>query len=222
MKCSLGISNFLEETSIVFLYFFALITKEGFLISPWYSLELCIQMGISFLSPLLFASLIFTAICKASSDRQFAFAHFFFFNSEDHNKLWQILKIMGIPGRLTCLLSYLYAGQEATVRTGHGKTDWFQIGKGVCQVWILSPCLFNLYAEYIMTNAWLDEAQVEIMVPERNINNLRYADNTTLMAESKKELLMKKEPLDERWKSWLKTTFQTPRSWHPVPSLHGK
>ena len=91
-------------------------------------------MGISFLSPLLFASLIFTAICKASSDRQFAFAHFFFFNSEDHNKLWQILKIMGIPGRLTCLLSYLYAGQEATVRTGHGKTDWFQIGKGVCQV----------------------------------------------------------------------------------------
>ena len=100
---------------------------------------------------------------------------------------------MGIPDHLTCLLRNLYAGQEATVRTGHGRTDWFQIGKGVCQGYILSPCLFNLYAEYIMRNARLDEAQTGIKISGRNINNLRYADYTTLMAESE-EL---KEPLDE-------------------------
>ena len=95
---------------------------------------------------------------------------------------------MGIPDHLTCLLRYLYAGQEATVRTGHGTTNWFQIGKGVCQGCILSPCLFNLYAEYIMTNTRLNEAQAGIKISRRNINNLRYADDTTPMAESEEEL----------------------------------
>ena len=101
----------------------------------------------------------------------------------DHNKLWKILQEMGIPDHLTCPLRNLYAGQEATVRTGHGTTNWFQIGKGVCQGYILSPCLFNLYAEYIMRNAGLDEAQDGIKIAGRNINNLRYADDTTLMAK---------------------------------------
>ena len=105
----------------------------------------------------------------------------------DHNKLWKILQEMGIPYHHTCLLRNVYAGQEATVRTGHGKTDWFQIGKGVCQGCILSPYLFNLYAEYIMKNAGLDEAQAGIKIAGRNINNLRYADDTTLMAESKEK-----------------------------------
>ena len=103
---------------------------------------------------------------------------------------------MGIPDHRTCLLRNLYAGQEATVRTGHGTTDWFQIGKGVCQGCILSPCLFNFYAEYIMRNARLEEAQTGIKIARRNINNLRYADDTTLMAESEEELkslLMKEE-----------------------------
>ena len=103
------------------------------------------------------------------------------FDYVDHNKLWKILKEMGIPEHLTCLLRNLYAGQEATVRTGHGTTDWFQIGKGVCQGCILSPCLFNFYAEYIMRNAGLEEAQAGIKIAGRNINNLRYADDTTLM-----------------------------------------
>ena len=106
----------------------------------------------------------------------------------DHNKLWKILKEMGIPYHLTCLLRNLYAGQEATVRTGHETTDWFQIGKGVGQGCILSPCLFNLYAEYIMRNTGLEEAQAGIKIAGRNINNLRYADDTTLMAESEEEL----------------------------------
>ena len=106
----------------------------------------------------------------------------------DNNKLWKIFKDMGIPDHLTCLLRNLYAGQEETVRTRHGTTDWFQIRKGVCQGCILSPCLFNLYAEYIMQNAVLDEAQAGIKTTERNINNLRYADDTTLMAESEEEL----------------------------------
>ena len=110
------------------------------------------------------------------------------FDCVDHNKLWKILRGMGIPDHLTCLLRNLYAGQEATVRTGHGTTDWFQIGKGVCQACILSPCLFNLYAEYIIRNACLDEAQAGIKIARRNINNLRYADDTTLMAESEDEL----------------------------------
>ena len=105
-----------------------------------------------------------------------------------HIKLWKILKDTGIPDHLTCLLRNLYSGQEATVRTGHGITDWFQIGKGVRQGYILSPCLFNLYAEYIMRNARLEEAQAGIKIPRRNIDNLRYADDTTLMAESEEEL----------------------------------
>ena len=102
--------------------------------------------------------------------------------------IWEILKEMGIPDHLICLLRYLYAGQDATVRTGHGTTDWFQIGKGVHQGCILSPCLFNLYAEYIMRNAGLEETQTGINIAGRNINNLRYADDTTLMAESEEEL----------------------------------
>ena len=105
-----------------------------------------------------------------------------------HNKLWKILKEIGIPDHLTCLLRNLHTGQEATVRTGHGTTDWFQIGKGVCQGCILSPCLFNFYAEYIMRNARQDEAQAGIKIARRNINNLRYTDDTTLMAESEEEL----------------------------------
>ena len=106
------------------------------------------------------------------------------FDCVDHNQLWKILKKMGIPDHLTCLLRNLYAGQKATVRTGHGTTDWFQIGKGVHQGCIFSPFLFNLHAEYIMRNAGLEEAQAGIKIAGRNINNLRYADDTTLMAES--------------------------------------
>ena len=110
------------------------------------------------------------------------------FDCVDHNKLWKILKEIGIPDHLTCLSRNLYAVQEATVRTGHGTTDWFQIGKGVRQGCTLSPCLFNLYAEYIMRNVGLEEAQAGIKIAGRNINNLRYADNTTLMAEGEEEL----------------------------------
>ena len=110
------------------------------------------------------------------------------FDCVDHNKLWKIPKEMGIPDHLSCLLRNLYAGQEAIVSTGYGKTDWLQIGKEVCQGCILSPCLFNLYAEYIMRNAGLEEAQAGIKIPGRNSNNLRYADDTTLMAESEEEL----------------------------------
>ena len=110
------------------------------------------------------------------------------FDCVDHNKLWKILKEMGIPNHLTCLLRNLYAGQEATVRIGHVRKDWFQIRKGVHQGCILSPCLFNLNAEYIMRNTGLDEAQAGIKIARRKINNLRYADDTTLMAESEEEL----------------------------------
>ena len=110
------------------------------------------------------------------------------FDCVDHNKLWKILKKRGIPDHVTHLLRNLYAGQEATVRTGHGTTDWFQIGKGVCQGCILSPCLFNLCAEYIMRNAGLEEVQAGIKVSGRNINNLRYTDDTTLIAEREEEL----------------------------------
>ena len=116
---------------------------------------------------------------------------------------WKILKEMGIPDHLTCLLRNLYAGQEGTVRTGHGITDWFQIMKGVHQGCILSPCLFNLYAEYIMRNAGLDEAQAGIKIARRNISNLRYADDTTFMAESEelKSLLMKVKEASEKLNS---------------------
>ena len=128
------------------------------------------------------------------------------FDCVDHNKLWKILQEMETPDHLTCLLKNLYAGQEATVITGHGTTDWFQIGKGVHQGCILSPCLFNLYAEYILRNAGLGEAQAGIKIARRNINNFSYADDTTLMAESEEELkslLMKVK--EESEKSWLKT-----------------
>ena len=123
------------------------------------------------------------------------------FDCVNHNKLWNILNEMGIPDHLTCLLRNLYAGQEATVRTGHGTMDWFQIGKGVCQGCILSPCLFNLYAENIMQNARLDESKAGIKITGRNINNLRHADDTTLMAESEEELkilLMKAKEESEK------------------------
>ena len=119
----------------------------------------------------------------------------------DHNKLWTILKEMGIPDHLTCLRGNLYAGQGATVRTRHGTTDWFQIGKGVCQDCTLSPCLFNLYAEHIMWNARLDEAQAGIKIARRNTNNFRCADDTMFMAESEKEiksLLMKVKEESEK------------------------
>ena len=130
------------------------------------------------------------------------------FDGVDHNKLWKILQEMGIPDHLTCPLRNLYACQEATVRTGHGTTDWFQTGKGVRQGCILSPCLFNLYAEYIMRNAGFDEAQAGINIAGRNVNNLRYADDTTLMAESEqlKNLLMKEK--EEREKVGLKLNIQ--------------
>ena len=145
------------------------------------------------------------------------------FDCVDHNKQWKILKEIGISDHLTCLLRNLYASQEATVRTGHGTTDWFQIGKRVHQGCILSPCLFNLYAEYIMRNAGLEEAQAGIKIAGRNLNNLRYADDTTLMAESEKELkslLMKVK--EESEKDGLSSTFRKRRSWHLVPLLHGK
>ena len=122
------------------------------------------------------------------------------FDCVDHNKLWKILKEMGIPDNLICLLRNLYADQEATVRTGHGTTDWLQIGKGVRQGCILSPCLFNLYAEYIMRNAGLEETQAGIKIAGKNINHLRYADDT-LMAESEEELkslLMKVKEENEK------------------------
>ena len=117
-----------------------------------------------------------------------------------HNKLWKILKKIGTPEHLTCLLRNLYEGQEATVRVGHGTTDWFQIGKGVRQGCILSPCLLNFYAEYIMRNSGLEEAQAGIKIARRNINNIRYADDTTLVAESEelKSLLMKVQKESEK------------------------
>ena len=130
---------------------------------------------------------------------------------------------MGIPHHLACFLTNLYDGQEATVRIGHGTTHWFQIGKRVHQGCILLPCLFNLYAEYIMKNTGLDELQAGIKIAGRNINNLRYADDTTLMAESKEELkslLMKVK--EESEKAGLKLNIQKQRSWHLVLSLHGK
>ena len=155
------------------------------------------------------------------------------FDCVDHNKLWKILKETGIPDHLICLLRNLYAGQQATVRTGHGTTDWFQIGKGVHQGCILSLCLFNFYAEYIMRNTGLEEAQAGIKIAGRNINNLRLQMTPPLWHfhhmkvvkfhtyESKEELknlLMKVKEESEK----VGLTFRIQRSWHPVPSLHGK
>ena len=144
------------------------------------------------------------------------------FDCVDYNKVWKILKEMGIPDHQICLLRNLYAGQEATVRTGHGTTDWFQIGKGVRQSCILSPCLFNFYAEYIVRNGGLEEAQAGIKIAGRNINNLRYAD-TTHMAESEEELkslLMKVK--EESETVGLKLNIQKMKIMTSVPSLHGK
>ena len=136
----------------------------------------------------------------------------------DHNKLWIILQDMGISDHLPCLLRNLYAGQETTVRTGHGTTGWFQIGKGVRQGCILSPCLFNFYAEYIMKNTGLEEAQAGIKIAGRNINNLRYAEDTILMQESKEELkslLMKVKEVSE--KVGLKLNIQKTKIMAPGP-----
>ena len=141
----------------------------------------------------------------------------------DHNKLWKILQGMGIPDHLTCLLRNLYAGQETTVRTEHGTKDWFQIRKGVHRGCILSPCLFNLYAVYIMWNAGMGEAQAGIKTARRNINNFRYTGDTILMAESEEELkslLMKVN--EESTKVGLTLSIQKAWSLHPVLSLHGK
>ena len=140
------------------------------------------------------------------------------FDFVDHNKLWKILKEMGTPDHLTCLLRNLYADQEATVRTGHGTTHWFQIGKGVRQGCILSPCLFNFYAEHIMRNIGLEETQAGIKIVRRNINNLRYADDTTLVAESEEELkslLMKVK--EESEKVGLKLNIQKIKIMAPGP-----
>ena len=146
------------------------------------------------------------------------------FDCVDHNKLWNILQEMGIPDHLTCLLRNLYEGHEATVRTGYGTTDWFQIRKRECQGCILSHCLFNLYTEYIVRNVRLDEAQAEIKIAKRNINNLRYSDDTTLMAESEQErknLLMKAKKESE--KVGLKLSIQKKKKiMASVPSLHGQ
>ena len=139
-------------------------------------------------------------IKKASSRKTYFIDYAKAFDCVDHNKLWEILKEMGRPNHLTCLLRNLYAGHEATVKTRHGTTDWFQIGKGVHQGCILSPCLFNLYSEYIMRNAGLDEVQAGIKIARKSINNLRYADDTTLMEESEelKSLLMKVKEESEK------------------------
>ena len=136
---------------------------------------------------------------------------------------WKIIKEMGISDHLTCLLRNLHSGEEERVTTEHGTTDWFQIGKGVRQGCLLSPCLLNLYAEYIMRNSRLDEAQAGIKIAGRNINNLRYADDTTLKAERLEELkslLMKVKEESER--AVLNSTFRKLRLWHLVPSLHGE
>ena len=145
------------------------------------------------------------------------------FDCGEHNELWEILKAMGIPDHLTCLLRNLYADQEATVRTGHGTTDWFQIGQGVRQCCIVSPCLFNLYAEYIMRNACLDDSQAGMKIVGRNINNLRYVDDTTLISESKEELkslLMKVK--EESEKVGLKLNIQKTKIMASGPITSGK
>ena len=145
------------------------------------------------------------------------------FHCVDYIKLWEILEEMGIADHLTCLLRNLYAGQEATVRTRHETMDWFKIRNGVWKGCILSPCLFNFFAESILWNAGLDESQVGIKIARRNINNLRYANDTTLIAESEEELkslLMKVK--EESGKLAWNSTLKEPISWHLLPSLHGK
>ena len=144
------------------------------------------------------------------------------FDCVDHNKLWKILKEMGIPDHLTCLLRNVYAGQEATIRTRHGTKDRFKIGKGVHQGCILSSCLFNFCAEYIIQIARLDEAQAGIKIARKNINNLRYADDTAVMAECKEELKSLLKVKEESEKSGLNSTFKKLISWLLVLTLHGK
>ena len=140
------------------------------------------------------------------------------FDCVNHNKLWNIPKELGIPDHLSCLLRNMYAGQEATVRIGHGTTNWFQIGKGVHRGCILSPCLFNLYAEYIIRNAELDEVQAGIKIARRNTNNLRYADDTTLMAESKEEIKrLSMQVKEESEKIGLKLNIQKTKFMAPGP-----
>ena len=144
------------------------------------------------------------------------------FDYVDHNKLWKMMKEIGIPDHLICPLKNPYAGQEATVRTGHGTTDWFQTGKEVCQGCILSTCLFNFYAEYIMRNTGLDEAQAGIKIARRNINNLRYADDTMLMAESKEELKSLLMKVKKSKKVGLKLNIQRTKTIASGPTIHGK
>ena len=139
---------------------------------------------------------------KRIPEKHLLLLYWLWYDCVDHHKLWKILKEMVIPDHFTCLLRNLYPGQEE-VRNGHGTTDWFQIGKGVCQSCIWSPCLFNLYADYIMWNARLDEAQAGIKIVGRNINNFRYADDTTLLAESEEELKRLDESERGEWKNWL-------------------
>ena len=148
-----------------------------------------------------------SAVCFIEKAREFQKNNYFCFinyakafDCVDHNKLWNIFNEMGIPDHITCLLKNLYAGQEATIRNGHETTDWFQIRKGVCQGCVLSPCLFNLYAKYIMKNAGLDESQTAIKIAGWNNNHLRPAEDTTLMAESEEEL----KSLSMKWKRRVK------------------
>ena len=152
----------------------------------------------------------------------FCFDYVKAFDHVDHNKLCKVLKEMGIPDHLTCLLKNLCAGQETTIRTGHGTIDWFQIGKGECQGCIFSPCLFNFYAEYIMQNAGLDEVQAEIKISGRNINKLRYADDTPFMAEGKelKSLLMKVKEESEKFE--LKLNIQKTKIMTYGPVMSGQ
>uniref|UniRef100_A0AC11DXH0 Uncharacterized protein n=1 Tax=Ovis aries TaxID=9940 RepID=A0AC11DXH0_SHEEP len=144
------------------------------------------------------------------------------FDCVDCNKVWKILKEIGIADRLTCLLRNLYAGQEATVRNGHGTTDWLQTGKGVCQGYIWLPSLCNIYAEYIMRNAGLEETQVGIKIARRDINNLRYADDTTLIAESKEELKSLLMRVKENEKALFKLSIEETKIMASSPSLHAK
>ena len=145
------------------------------------------------------------------------------FDCVDKKKLWKLLKEMGTPDHVTCLLRNLHASQEATASTRHGKTDWFKIGKGTCQGCILSPCLFNLHADYIMRSAGLDEPQAGVKIARRNINNLRCADETTLMAEIEEELKsLFMNVREESENAGLKLNIKKLRSWHLVLLLHGK
>ena len=157
--------------------------------------------------------------CLIKDGRNICFTDFTeTFDWVDHSKLWKILEEMRVPDHLTCLLKHMYAGQETTVRTRHGTMNRFKIGKGACQACILSPCLFNLYSKYIMRKAGLDESRVEIKISGKNINSLRYAGDTTLMAESEEELKSLFMKVKE-WKSWLETQYSNNQE-HGIQSHH--